>query len=316
MNWKNIFILILLVTIFSACYDEDRIEALEPGEGMLRYEFPQGENVWDQDIVEISEQFGVYLIYKGYKEDDFNRSWTGTGLGGTLYSGDDLTDEQAEFSTRFMKNHIFAHLNKAIVSKVLPMYWYMVYDYNNSSEIFPGMAFKVAHRFNANGLDFWGICLFYGAPCPLTGETIETPETAEEFRLRRCEVLGYIFQKAFEKGNFVVPAEFADGIDYKTEVLSSNADRLNENYYIMRGFPGKMYPDFDDFASVYGTPTPLKQHFLEHIKFAMRYTKNEFEKMWPSATYKLIHEKRQFVIDYMKNVCHVDLERIAELIEE
>ena len=30
---------------------------------MVRYEFPQGENAWDQDIVEISEQFGVYLIY-------------------------------------------------------------------------------------------------------------------------------------------------------------------------------------------------------------------------------------------------------------
>ena len=70
MNWKNILILALFVTVLFGCYDEDKIVPLEPGEGMVRYEFPQGENAWDQDIVEISEQFGVYLIYKDYKEGD------------------------------------------------------------------------------------------------------------------------------------------------------------------------------------------------------------------------------------------------------
>ena len=67
MNWKNILILALFVTVLFGCYDEDKIVPLEPGEGMVRYEFPQGENAWDQDIVEISEQFGVYLIYKDLK---------------------------------------------------------------------------------------------------------------------------------------------------------------------------------------------------------------------------------------------------------
>ncbi|HJA14158.1 MAG TPA: putative zinc-binding metallopeptidase [Candidatus Butyricimonas faecavium] len=316
MKWRNIFVLMIFVTIFSACYDEDKIIPLESDDEILRYEFPQGENAWDQDIVEISEQFGVYLIYKNFKENDFNRSWTGSGLGGTLYYGYDLTDEQAEFSTNFMKNHIFAHLNKAIVNKVLPMYWYMVYDYHTSTEFIPGMAFKVAQRFYDEGLDFWGICLFYGDPCPLTGETIETPETPEEFRLRRCATLGEIFQESFDKGNFVIPTGFTDGFDYKTEVLSNDADKLDENYYIMRGFPGIMDPDFDGFSPVYKNPTPLNQHFMEYIKIAMRYTKAEYEEMWPSATYRLIHEKRQFVIDYMKNTYGVDLEKIAELIGE
>ena len=55
---------------------------------------------------------------------------------------------------------------------------------------------------------------------------------------------------------------------------------------------------------------------MEYIKIAMRYTKAEYEEMWPSATYKLIHEKRKFVIDYIKNTYNVDLEKIAELIGE
>ena len=186
----------------------------------------------------------------------------------------------------------------------------------NSSELFPGMAFKVAHRFYDEGLDFWGVCLFYGDPCPLTGEAIETPETPEEFRVRRCEILGNIFQKSFDKGNFVIPTGFADGIDYKTEVLYRDADRLDENYYIMCGFPGIMSPSFEDFSPVERNPTPLNQHFMEYIKIAMRYTKAEYEEMWPSATYKLIHEKRKFVIDYIKNTYNVDLEKIAELIGE
>ena len=52
MNWKNILILALFVTVLFGCYDEDKIVPLEPGEGMVRYEFPQGENAWDQDIVD------------------------------------------------------------------------------------------------------------------------------------------------------------------------------------------------------------------------------------------------------------------------
>ena len=42
----------------------------------------------------------------------------------------------------------------------------------------------------------------------------------------------------------------------------------------------------------------------------MRYTKEEYEALWPSSDYPFIYEKRQFVIDYMKNTYNIDLEAI------
>ena len=67
MNWKNILFVGISLLLFSSCYNEDKIVPMEAEDEILRYEFPQGENTWDKDIVEISEKFGVHLIYKNFK---------------------------------------------------------------------------------------------------------------------------------------------------------------------------------------------------------------------------------------------------------
>ena len=50
---------------------------------------------------------------------------------------------------------------------------------------------------------------------------------------------------------------------------------------------------------------------MQYINLGMRYTKEEYEALRPSSKYPLVHEKRQFVIDYMKRVHNIDLVAIV-----
>lgn len=319
MNWKNIFLLVILFLVFSSCYEEDKIIPTNEEDVMLRFEFPQGNNSWDNDIVEISKEFGVYLIYKGFDTTDFNRTWTGGGLVGTEWIAGDLqSDEQAEFCVDFMKNHVFYYLNAEILDRVLPQYIYLVYDFHNDVNLvlIPGvleMYMKNFQTFNMDGLDFWMTCLFYGEPDPSTGEKPETPETPEDFRIRRGEILGGILRKAFEKGNIKLPAGLGDGIDYKTSLLTSDADKDEENYYLFRGFPGNVDPSFNSSGVGDVKPMQINEYFIQLMFFSMRYTKVELNEMWDPNKYPLVHQKQQLVVDWMKSEYGIDLEAIAEL---
>ena len=81
-------ILLSAVGILASCYQEDDLTPSENGM-ILRYEMPQGNNAWDEDIAQIYEEYGVYLVYKGLKDADFNRSWSGSGtvFSAALYGG-------------------------------------------------------------------------------------------------------------------------------------------------------------------------------------------------------------------------------------
>ena len=71
MVLKKLLYSVVGCMLFTSCYDED---ALTPGDRVLesRFEFPQGSNSWDEEAQDILDEFGIYLIYKNYAEDDFN----------------------------------------------------------------------------------------------------------------------------------------------------------------------------------------------------------------------------------------------------
>ena len=87
--------------LLSACYHEDDIIPSEKTM-VLRFDFPQGNNSWDEDLVKINEEFGVCMIYKDIEEGDYNRSWTGGGVFAAEFHGQDLNDEQAQFLYEFL----------------------------------------------------------------------------------------------------------------------------------------------------------------------------------------------------------------------
>lgn len=74
----------ILYTLFglltlTACDKSDG--PLEPSGNysVLRFDFPQGNNPWDDDIVDIHDEYGTYVIYKDITDQDINRQWQSLG---------------------------------------------------------------------------------------------------------------------------------------------------------------------------------------------------------------------------------------------
>ena len=315
MNWKNLLYGVLGCLLMVSCYDEDPLTAdVEEGGGLLRFEFPQGTNSWDDDIKAIQEEFGVYVIYDGIDSSDLNRSWTGSFIGSTYY-GEGSTSEQAEYVVDFLRDHIFANLTSEITERVFPLYWFIVYDSHTLFE-FPGiMTMKVPLQYRWDGLDFWSMCWFYGEFDPMQGG-IETPETKEELWEARVDILQQILDKSFANGNIVVPEGFNTGFDYDSEIVNETGYELDANYYVMRGFPGKFYgATYNNGKGFYqlnyiNDITP-EQNFLEYIHLGMWKTEEDLNEKWPKDMYPFLWEKRAYVIDYMKSTYGIDLEAIA-----
>lgn len=313
---KNKFKIIswFLAAIF--CMGCEKEDTLTPSEGgiLSRFEFPQGNQSWDETAKEIYNRFGVYVIYKDLSNPDFNHSWTGAA--GLSYFGGSLNDQQAEIAVNFLKRHIFAYLDRRILAKIFPPYWYLAYNFYSEYVFIPGLPpSRVPQRFIQDGLDFWVTCLFWD---PSTGfsEPADTPQTAEEWRKYRGEIMQLLLASACDKGNIVAPAGFHDGIDYQKK-LSSSSDAYKEDpdFYIVRGFPGirmgSVGFSLGKLSSI--TNTNPANNFVAYLQMCIRYTKEEYEEMYPSSKscYRLIWQKRNLLIDYMKTQYGIDLEAIA-----
>lgn len=314
MKWRNYLYGVCCLALFASCYDEDALTVDEGGEDLVRFEFPQGTNPWDETIVAIQQKFNVFLIYKDIQASDLNRAWTG-GVAGQQYGGEGLIDEaQAEFMVDFMQNHVFAYLTPQITQKVLPMYYYLVYDCH-ASVVFGPFNLKAPVKTSFEGMDYWSLCMFYGESDPMSDMfygRIEVPETPTDFLMWRGNILLKILRIAYDKGNIVMPEEFQNGFDYKTEIVSGYGMEDDPNYYVKRGFPGQSvsFPSLHVLQRI--TNTNPSDNFFAYIHLGMRYTSEALEDLYPKAKYPFLWEKRQYVLDYMKNKYELDLEAMAE----
>lgn len=69
---------------FTGCNnDEDPIQPTG-NYSVLRFEFPQGNNPFDEEIKEIHDKYDVYLLYKDITDTDLNRQWQSLGTGKLL----------------------------------------------------------------------------------------------------------------------------------------------------------------------------------------------------------------------------------------
>ena len=64
----NVWILLFCLT-FTSCYEDDSIiPTPDPLAQAGGFEFPQGDNSWDNDAMKIYQDFGVKIIYKDITE--------------------------------------------------------------------------------------------------------------------------------------------------------------------------------------------------------------------------------------------------------
>ena len=319
----NVWILLFCLT-FSSCYNEDIINPTpDPLALAGGFEFPQGNNSWDNDVMKIYQDFGVKIIYKDITEKDLNKNWTNGGVGSSSRVFENcLNDEMGAFYITFMKNHIFPYLNREVTDRVFPMYWYMVYNYSVFTSIVPGVLeyYVALSEHEESQTDCWVTC-FWGDAAhstyddPISGWKTPIAGNKDSFTVRRFKIIDEVINTAIANGNIIIPEdEFDAGFDHLTPIVRSEdiESKADPNYYLKRGYPGNVNslsgkhskPDSDN-------PPTAKETFIGYLQIAMRHTKEEREVMFPSATYPFLSTKFDFVTNYLKKY-NIDLEAIAK----
>lgn len=315
----NIWVFIACLTLAS-CYDEAPITPTESGNAG-RFEFPQGDNSWDDDIIDIYNEYGVRLIYKDITDKDFSKSWIGGSTGMVTYHGTGtVNDEMTQFYVKFMKDHIFHYLNAQVTDKILPMYWYLAFNFHNVWSFSGNVLYNPIKSHATLGMMdcwltcFWGQNVGAGQKDPLLAWQSPITGSKESYTIRRCLVMNEVITAAIERGNIVMPAEFDAGFDHSTRLVITEYenDKANANYYLRRGYPGKINTTNANYTKPSAIPTAAAATFLGYLQLSLRYTQAERETMFSLSEYSFTKEKFDFVQKYMKEKYNLDLNAIAE----
>ena len=318
---KNIKTSILIVFVLLrtySCYKEDAIIP-SASENSERFIFPQGNSAFNLAAKAVYDEFGVKIIYKDFKDIDFNLSWTNPAFGKIGY---DIPEDQQQEAVNFVVNHIFEYLNPKITSKVLPPYFYVADSIHQRSDILPVLESVIATTYFYAGLDFWSFTWNGKQPWTKILSTgsisysakINRPTNSFEYFYRRGVMLKEIYKKAVTIGNIIVPENFNSGFDFTTAVKYASGTENDVNYYKKRGFPGQMtnITNFNITSLSVVSRTGPTQNFIDYLHLCMRYTPDSIEVLYPVAKYPVIHSKYPVVIKYMKDNYGIDLTEIAK----
>ncbi|WP_294471098.1 hypothetical protein [uncultured Bacteroides sp.] len=304
--------------LLTSCYEDDMIVPDEFG-GSGRFEFPQGTNSWDEEIGEIYNDYGVRLIYKDIVNEDFDRDWIGGSGGGggggfgtmTYHMKDCINNEMIQFYVRFMREHILNFTSPQIREKVLPMYWYLTFDFHNLYAI-PAFNYYSYTAMTNQGdmklMDFWVTC-FWGQTVnadadPLTAWSSPTSGNKTNYDVQRFTIMNKIIKIAIERGNIVTPDEFSSGFDFSTPLITGETaeNKADPNYYLTRGYAGSA--SIVGGAIYYNKPSsrPIAANnlFQDYLTLAIGFTAAQREEMFPAATYPLLKQKFDYVQNFMK----------------
>lgn len=291
MKLKYIFFLCMAAVLTAGCYSEDDIVPTDDSQSVDRFTFPQGDNSWDNDIVDIYNTFGVEMIYKGFTNTDINRSWT--SYSGTFTASELASDSEVEYTVNVLKNHIFAYLTPEITKGVFKPYIYLTRNLRR------GESGSFSNR-KLSGLDSWAVCLFWDGR--------NTPTTKSELFQFRGAFLYDVLNDALSNGNIAIPDEYNEGFDYTTAINSY--DRTSDNYYLKRGFVsasilwGYFYP-VSSIRSI-----TAASNFFQYIHLGMYYSDEEIDSRYPRSTYPFLRSKLDYVVNYMKTQYNIDLKAI------
>lgn len=322
MNKIRYFLLLSAVLCFGSCYQEDKLTLDADASGMmLRYTFPQGENRWDDIILEIKEKYRIYVIYKDLKDDDFNRTWL-AGHGNTKNLGKSLTDEQAEFSVKFFKEQVLDFIPPKLIERVAPTYIYLGYDVVEYSydayfdkEYFDPKATLV------DGVDFWSFCLETSSSINIERPNLERPSTPEEVFLARGGFIYAIVDEILKFGKIAVPKEFETDFDYKTAFVNKlpPSGIPDINHCNVRGFTGELISfnliNYSTNLTGVSYTSPTK-NFYQYVKHVMRFTRDEFLLKYPEDKYPMVVKYFDFTAKYLIDNYQWDLNKVSVLSTE
>lgn len=262
----------------------------------IRFEFPQGNDSWDQEIQKIYNEYGVCLIYKDYTENDLNKTWA-LGLPFT-YMGDVITPERVPMYVNYVRDHILTFMNKRWIELYFPQYIYFTDDMG----MYMGDMLLMNSSNKLDGMDFW--CISFWKDAVFYRDDANMTYT----------ICYKVYSQAVREGWIEEPVGFSEGIDYKTDVVTEEEKESDPNYYLNRGFVDYL----DDYFNLYGAEsfdiwyvTGKNADFLCYLRMAMYLPEEQFKEKYPVDKYPLINKRYEMVVNLFKTAYGVDLKAFA-----
>ena len=371
---KNILWLLLSVFVtLTSCRDDDPIGVVEQDD-LLQFDFPQGTNPWDEEIAQIANDWGMYIIYKDIDSMDLNMTWSTRPMStDPVLMASSITDEEVEVYLELVQDWLLASMDSTKQEDLeqLPYYFYFVKDLHDGNLDSPTYQQEMSQIYK-DGFNYWAL--------NFTSEDLEGGLSAASIHKAACAFTYPGLQARFRSGEYAVPVEFGSISDYETRVgvnyisleewmaqnpgmpemiyeFGVNADEKDEvNYYRNRGFApvitdnfeleGGMFnscpqwllwiivfempeygiydsrnPNMDNVPDVEGR---ILEDFLNMIRLAMLNPEDKMLEEFPvdvENTYEaqgnqMVMEKYHIVVDYMLDNYNVDLQAIANILNE
>lgn len=324
MKKTILYTLFGLLALSSCTKDEEPIQP-SGNYSVLRFDFPQGNHPYDDDIVKIKEIYDTYLIYKDITPQDLNRQWQGLGTG-SLKACDPVDEENVAFYVDFMKDHVFSYMTPEAVRKAMPVKIYLVQNLrdvaadsdgsedNSSSSSGTGSATDNSPvTVKTDGFDYWALSF--------TPEGLANRDEAG-MRFARCKFLYVIIKACYLDGIIEEPLDIRNKITwYNTDgtYKALESDPRSPNYSWERGFPDRVVEkDFKEYFNHYITQWMREFNaysveydwFLNYCRMAMFYGRDYIEKKYEE--YPLVIDIYNDIVTLMQDRYGIDLEGIYQ----
>lgn len=321
-------ILVALLATFTACRDSEDDITPSGNYSPIRGGFPQGDSKYDSIINDIKNEYDVYLLYKDITETDLNRNWLSTGTGDIFVAGPEeerdaaawnLPEEQLPYYVDYFRNEIFSNISREFAKSAFPVKMYMIDNLRTEPRDFGnGMGESSGSGTNADprkllmkgNFDAWAISF--------TDEMMNSDDAHYALKQQRCMLIIELIKNIDKKGELGSPDEFWVGFNFNDtmDIKKPSAD----NYKYNLGFVDMINDNFGTgqlqqvWVEYYFTSTsyweksnPNYNLFTTYIKNIIWLTPEEFEERYPKAKYPMINEKRDIVINYMKEKHGINL---------
>ena len=323
MKRTALYTLLGLLAMSSCVKDEDPIVP-SGNYSVLRFDFPQGNNPYDNDIVDIHDVYGTYIIYKDITPQDLNRQWQGLGTG-KLKECDPVPEEDVEFYVDFFKNHVLSYMTPEAVRAALPVKIYFVQNLrdadssddssdNSGSSSGTGTGPLVDNSpvtVKTDGFDYWALSF--------THEGVANRDE-EAMRFARCKFIYVILKSCYINGTI------EEDLTLRNKITWTNADgtyrafdkdRRSADYPYKRGIPDRIVETtFQEMFPLYITEwmkdftaySVKNDWFLNYCRMAMYCGRDYIETKY--ANYPLVLELYNDIVELMLTKYGIDLEGV------
>jgi hypothetical protein len=274
---------------FSSCSEEE----ITPSADNRLVEFPQGNNSYDTEILQIYQKYGTQILYR-YNDAMFR--WQITDQLG--YVSRPADEQYVDAAVRFIKNNCFQFYREDSLKAYLP---YRIYLARDLGRLFQYSGLDAAgnnvsirdtiwHTAATNG--YANLC--FGLACQRL-----TTLSDDSLRLAKGELNAALLANAISQGNIQVPATFTK--EEVNNVNWSNYVGSYNTYGLLEYLDAK-------------TMTPA-QDFVVFLKYLIAYPKEMFEEKFTTKTFDTsgrIARKAKAAKDWMLSEYDIDLDAMAE----